>query len=370
MTPSAPQTEETTGAGVTQHHARMDSFPFSKDMERCTIVLPEHRVLFVPVPKAAWTSILRMLLRPAGLTPEMFSTSYKPEVTLDMAIHDKRVWGQAGRTLESLPDEVRVRALTEDGWFRFSVVRDPATRLWSAWQCKLLLREPSFVNKFGDQPWFPRVPQTPHDVLEDFRRFVESVREQARHQRVPDKHWAPQHLLVERIPLTHVGQVERLSETYDSLRAHLGSRADLTGSLTHDNRAPLPYSPALYDGATAAAVRTLYGEDFARFGYAPVDGSTDAEALAAWERHVDEALPALRELIARHERLGAYHRRLGAIRAQSKARSRRNQELKHKLAARTRQRDKLRRQLDARDRSWSWRLTKPLRAARRLRRRD
>jgi hypothetical protein len=195
-----------------------------------------------------------------------------------------------------------------------------------------------------------------------------SVREQAWHDNVRDKHWAPQHLLVDRIPLTHVGHVERLGETHNALRSHLGSQADLTGPLTHDNRTPLPYSPALYDASTASAAQELYGTDFARFGYSPVEASADAE-LAMWERHVAEALPALREIIARHARLGAYHRRLAQERARSETRGRRVQELQEELAARTRQRNRLRRQLDARDRSLSWRLTKPLRAVRRLARR-
>jgi hypothetical protein len=325
-------------------------------------VLPEYRVLFVPVPKSAWTSMLRLLLTPAGLTPDSFLSCEKPEVTLATAIHATYVWRRAGRTLGSVSDDVRDRALTEDGWFRFSVVRDPATRLWSAWQSKLLLREPWFTYTFSDQPWFPRVPHTPDDVLEDFRVFVASVREQAWHGKVRDKHWAPQHLFVDRMPLNHVGHVERIGETRDAIRRHLGTDAELIGPLAHDNRTPLPYSPALYDASTASAAGELFGRDFARFGYAPVEASTDAEALATWERHVVSALPALREIIARHERLGAYHRRLRKVRVRSQAQDHRVQELEQKLAERTRQRDRLRRELDARNRSRSWRLTKPLRA--------
>ena len=356
-----------------QHDVTTDGFPFTRHLERCTIVLPEHRVLYVPVPKSAWTSVLRMLLRPAGLTAESFVRSGKPEVTLAMAIHDTRVWRRAGVTLGSLPDDVRDRALGEDGWFRFSVVRDPATRLWSAWQSKLLLREPAFADAFGDQPWFPRVPRSSHDVLEDFRVFVASLRERAWKDDVRDKHWAPQHVIVDRIPLNHVGQMERLGETRDALRAHLGRHGDLTGPMHHDNRTPLPCSPAVYDEATASAVRELFAADFTRFGYRPPRATADAESLAEWERHVEEVLPAMREVIARHERLGAYYRRLGAnkrrlarVRTQSEARRRRVQQLELQLAARTQQRDRLRSRLEAQERSWSWRLTRPLRLLRRV----
>ena len=355
---------------MSEHDATTDGFPFTRHMERCTIVLPELRVLYVPVPKSAWTTVLRLLLRPAGLTADNFLAAEKPEVTLATAIHATYVWRRAGRSLDSLSDDVRDRAFTEDGWFRFSVVRDPATRLWSAWQSKLLLREPWFTDAFSGESWFPRVPETPADVVEDFRFFVASVGEQAWNDEVRDKHWAPQHLLVDRIPLNHVGNVERLGETRDALRAHLGTLADLIGPLAHDNQSPVPYSPVLYDTSTAAAAAELFGRDFAQFGYTPVEASTDAEALVAWERHVASALPALREIILRHERLGAYYRRVRKVRVQSQVQDRRVQDLEQKLADRTRQRDQLRRELDQRDRSWSWRLTKLLRVAKRLGRRN
>jgi hypothetical protein len=331
-------------------------------MERCTIVLPEYRVLFVPIPKSAWTSVLRLLLGPAGITPEGFASCEKPEVTLATTIHATYVWRRAGLTLDSLSDDARERAFTEDGWFRFSVVRDPATRLWSAWQSKLMLREPWFTDAFSGQAWFPRVPETPDDVIEDFRLFVASVREQAWNDKVRDKHWAPQHLLVDRIPLNHVGHLERLGETRDALRAHLGTQAELIGLLAHDNRTPLPYVRELYDASTASAARELFGTDFTRFGYNPVEPSTDPGALAAWQRQVAAALPALREIILRHERLGAYFRRLRKVRVRSQAQDRRVKELEQKLAERTRQRDRLRGEPYVRDRSRSWRLTKPLRA--------
>ena len=62
------------------------------------------------------------------------------------------------------PDELRLiryeaaereRLLAEDGWLRFSLVRDPAPRLWSGWQSKLLLREPRFVDDFARRAVVP-----------------------------------------------------------------------------------------------------------------------------------------------------------------------------------------------------------------------
>jgi hypothetical protein len=327
--------------------------PYDRHLEMGTVVLPELRVLYVPVPKAGWTSLLWLLAGPAGLAPEDFARSVKPEVTPAMAVHDMKVWHARGYVLAALDPQARAEALTGEGWFRFTVVRDPAARLWSAWQSKVLLREPYYRERFGDQPWFPRVPESPADVVEDFRAFVAAVSARAWADDVTDKHWAPQHLLVERLPVDHVGHVTRLDETVDALRAHLGGRADALGSLTRDNRALLPYDPCVYGAAGTDTLGSLFAEDYARFGYAPTgDAETAAPdrtdpsapgdpgpagARAAWEARVADRLDVVREVAARHERLTAYHRET----------TRRRGELRRRLDAERARTTALRRQRDA-----------------------
>ncbi|MGH3329076.1 MAG: sulfotransferase family 2 domain-containing protein [Streptomycetales bacterium] len=369
-------------------------FAYERYIETRTIVLDEMKVLFVAVPKAAWTSLLWLLAPPAGLTRESFVASGKPEVTLSMAVHDMAVWQRAGRVLANFAGDQRKRVLTEDGWFRFAVVRDPAPKIWSAWQSKLLMREPQYIQAFGHQPWFPRVPERPDDILEDFRAFVAALHEHAWDDQIREVHWAPQHLLVERLPLDHVGRVEEIGETLTALRGHLGDRAVELAPLGRDNRMPLPYSPIVYDKAALASLQHLYDADFAQFGYPltePVDGD---DLTADWTGRVADQIPMLREIIARHERLAALHdvmtqqatghhserrvlaERLGRTRQQRRElteRSRRQQErisrLDQKVGALTRRHAVLQRRLDAVTGSWSWRLTRPFRSARRLTRR-
>ncbi|MGH8866821.1 MAG: sulfotransferase family 2 domain-containing protein [Actinomycetes bacterium] len=386
--------------------------PYDRHMERGTVVLREHKVLYVPVPKSGWTSMLWLLAPRAGLTPEQFATSAKPEVTLSMAVHDMTVWLRAGLLLESLDASAREQVLTDDGWFRFAVVRDPATRLWSAWQSKLLMREPYYLRVFGDQPWFPRVPETAEDVLEDFRAFTVALAAHAWADDVTDKHWAPQHMLVERLPLNHVGRVESLQDTVDALHAHLGDDAASMRDLPRDNRALLPYSPAIYDEATAGTVRGLFERDYKQYGYDEVVAGDDADTLAAWRSEVADRLSTVREVIARHERLAAFHtvsqkqraslnktldRQTQKLDRKSQQLDRKSQQLDrqrkqteqleqrlHKrlhaerqrvaglesdLQRVTAQRNRLRRRLDALRSSTSWRATRPLRSLGRLRRR-
>jgi hypothetical protein len=269
--------------------------PFSRHVLQRTVVLPELRVLFVPVPKAGCTTVLWRLAALAGIEPETFERSALPEVSAALTVHDTSLWPPEHRLASH--DE---RVLTEDGWLRFSLVRDPATRLWSAWQSKLLLREPRFVDAFGEAPWFPRVPARPADVVEDFRRFVAAVAGGA----AEDVHWAVQDDLVGRVPLTHVGRVERLDDTLALLHAHVGAER-WPAAPARENRSPLPLPPHAYDAASAAAVRDRYRADYDAFGY---DGPPVAGDAAAWEERAAALLPLLRATIDQHARLGQLHR--------------------------------------------------------------
>ena len=126
---------------------------FAAHVRSHTVVLPRQRVLFLPMPKAACTSVLWTLAELAGMTPEDFEGSTLPEPSAALTVHDMNAWAPDHR-FARYEGEARRRILEED-WLRFTVVRDPWHRLWSAWVSKLLLREPRFVATHGEQPWFP-----------------------------------------------------------------------------------------------------------------------------------------------------------------------------------------------------------------------
>jgi hypothetical protein len=288
---------------------------FDRHVLQRTVVLPEHRVLFVPVPKAGCTSVLWRLAALAGIDPGTFADSAMPEPTTALTVHDMSRWPPEHRLATYQPAE-RDRLLEADGWLRFTLVRDPATRLWSAWQSKLLLREPRFADEFGDAPWFPRIPLEPADLVEDFRRFVQAVgRGEAE-----DVHWAVQHDLVDGLPLTHVGHVEQLRDTLALLHAHVGAAP---AEAPRENRSPLPLPPHGYDRAAAATLHAHYAPDYAAFGYAPAAPAADA---AGWEAETAALLPHLRATIDQHARLARLH-------TVAQRRGRRAEAAEEKLAA-------------------------------------
>jgi hypothetical protein len=295
--------------GLEERGAGEPGAPFHNHIELRTVVLPELRILFLPIPKAAWTSILWLLARIARIPPETFAHSTLPGVSPALTVHDMGLWG-SGHRLADYEGEERDRVLTEPGWLRFSVVRHPAPRIWSAWQSKLLLREPRFAPVFGEEPWFPRIPSDPAEVVEDFRRFVAAVE---RGEAV-DVHWAVQQDLLSQLPLGHVGRLEELDDTLAVLRSHVPE--ELWPEQTpQENRTPLPLPPAAFDATTAAALNRHYGADLEHLGYEPVEPGQEGSAQAEWEERAAPIMPLLQETIDRHVRIEQLHRL--AVRAQT-----------------------------------------------------
>lgn len=265
------------------------------------MLLPRRRVVYVPMPKSGCTSMLWALADVAGCGPEQFHRSISGQVTPSMTIHDLDRWRDEFKWAERT-DAERDRISADPQWLRFTIVRDPAPRLWSAWQSKLLLREPDYAAAYGAERWFPTRPAEPGDVIAAFRAFVRALDPDAR-RRPDDAHWAPQTRVLETAPpLNHIGRIERLDETVDVLRRHIGGRAASRIRLTRENGGLLPYSPAVYDADTARIVNRLYAEDLHRFGYRPL-APEEGGSLDEWSHTAEPILPLLRGHIDRHERL-------------------------------------------------------------------
>jgi hypothetical protein len=277
-------------------------FPFAQHVEMRTVVLAELRVLYLPIPKAGWTTVLWLLSELAGIPAETFEHSTLPGVSPALTVHDMSLWG-AGRRLADYEGEERERILTEDGWLRFSLVRDPAPRLWSAWQSKLLLREPRFLSDYGEEPWFPQIPSSPEDVVEEFRRFVAAVEA----GEAVDVHWAVQQELIEQLPLGHVGRLESLDETLALLRSHV-PEAIWPSETRHENRTPLRMPVGAFADKTAEALNRHYSRDFRAYGYEPVKPASGKDALTDWVEQVAPLVPLVQETIDRHMRIGQLHR--------------------------------------------------------------
>ena len=66
--------------------------PFARHVEQRTVVLEELKILFLPVPKSACTTILWLLADLAGIPAERFEKSLQPEVSPALTVHDMSLW--------------------------------------------------------------------------------------------------------------------------------------------------------------------------------------------------------------------------------------------------------------------------------------
>jgi hypothetical protein len=296
-----------------------DQLPPSKSS---TYVMRRWKAVYVSVNKAACTSLKWLVADLQGERPERFHTSLSREVGRSMTIHKRSLW-QHTPMLHELPDDELAAIGPENGWFVFAVVRHPAARVWSAWQSKLLLREPWWVERFGEEPWFPRVPASTEDVVEDFRRFVPAIAAEPDHRIVRNRHLAPQTRMLapDRVPYSRIYGTREIPLLLEDFDRHLRAQG-WSGTLTlpKSNETPLRPLASMFTEPVVDGIRSLYEQDFETFGYDDVlpDGVDTSD------RYSDEALAEVARLVERAERINdvilrARRFRRAAVRANKRA---------------------------------------------------
>jgi len=234
-------------------------------------VMPRWRAVYVSVNKAACTSLKWLVADVQGESRERFHRSLSREVSRTMTIHRRSLW-QNTPMAKWMTDEELAAISPDDGWFVFGVVRHPTARLFSAWQSKLLLREPWWwVDEFGSEPWFPRVPAGGDEVVEDFVRFVEAIAQNPEQRVFRNRHFAPQHglLAVNRMPYTKIYRTTEIPQLLEDFERHLRAEGWKGEPLTLEraNETPLKPIPSLFPPAVQDAAAELYRADFETFGY-------------------------------------------------------------------------------------------------------
>ena len=275
------------------------------------------QALYVSVNKAACTALKWLVAELQEENPERFHRSLSREVTPIMTIHRRHLWKRTPMA-KRLSDDKLAEIYPDNGWFVFAVVRHPTARLFSAWQSKLLLREPWFVEQFGDEEWFPRDPRTGDDIVGEFQRFVGLVAQEPGQRIMRNRHFAPQDwmLAVDRMPYSRIYKTSEMSELLADFEAHLRGRGYTGGplKLLRANETPLKPIPALFTPEVLEASRAMYAGDFERFGY---DDALPG-GLARVDRYDDHAVAEIGRLVERQQRINDLALRAQQIQAQAR----------------------------------------------------
>lgn len=234
-----------------------------------SFVLPEHKMVYISVTKVACTSLRWMIADLAGEDFETFYRSGAYNQSRLMTIHGGRNRWRHTPQLAELDPAVAAEISRDNGWFIFAVVRDPWSRIWSAWQSKFLVRHGAYQENYGAEPWFPRVPRKSGDVLEDWAAFIDAKPWLSNPLLVRDWHFRPQVESVRprRINYTRVYDLKDMDQLFADVRAHLesvGRPHELY--VPRANETPLRMTAEVLDNGVEEAIREAYRSDFRAFG--------------------------------------------------------------------------------------------------------
>ena len=208
-----------------------------------TLLFPQHRIAYIPIPKAANSSIRAELLRLIGENPEAVS-----EIQ-EFNRFDKRQFSDCERLLA--PD-----------WFVFTVVRNPYTRAASAYLDKVVSR---------DRPLnaLKAMGLRKSDSFERFLRLIDLWPTSALNDHVMPQARLLSHPL--HLPNLHVYKVENLQTDWPKITDEIEKASGIRlKPLERRNRAAAdnPWRSLIND-RTASLIRRIYAEDFRRFSYPP-----------------------------------------------------------------------------------------------------
>ena len=264
-----------------------------------SFVSEKHKLIYVSTPKAGCTTIKWWFANLVGATHSIKSDIRSEESDIDLKVHD--IFPIVAPDVANLPNSSLAGFFERSDYLSFALVRNPYSRIFSAWQSKLLLREPlqyePYKNfDFLDAPLYRR-----EDIAKAFELFLEHLNE----KEAPsfwDVHWSSQflHLRPDLLPNLYISQLENVEKLRDRLHDHLGSHYIDPLSSRRRNDSLIPYSKSFLTEKAASLIRLLYKSDFEQFGYEEGPPSASAEIS---DEQLEVAIKAINMLRSRHQRI-------------------------------------------------------------------
>lgn len=229
------------------------------------VVVDPIKVLYAPVPKAACTSLKRLLAEAAGTYDESALLRLTtPNITPEQAIHQPEVNGFT--YFRNLEDDEQASILSSAEWWRLAAVRNPYARAYSAFEGNLLLfagtMETGIAERYEEVIVDGRL-----DLTETFDRFVRSLADH-RLDYFTNDHFRPQLWQVspDVVEYTHFLRVDEPG-AMAGFAAALASRSGRAAEPRRMNEGlGLRYRDVM-SAPTARLIEDVYSVDFAALGY-------------------------------------------------------------------------------------------------------
>lgn len=260
----------------------------------------QHKLLYIATPKVACTTIKWWFAELEGYSQILRGIDDSGETDPDLVIHE--VFHKVAPNVTGLPPETLAGPLASDSYFRFAVVRNPFKRIFSAWQSKLLLREPYQVGPYTTCNFFHHLIECADDIAAAFEGFLEHlvINEAPTYC---DAHWTPQVDLLrpDLINYSILAKIENTEELSQALTERIGGHLPGPFASRRTNESLIPYLPELVTQRSAEMICLLYAEDFETFGY-------DKQPPEAKETFSSDqfklAFKAIAFIRGRHQRMG------------------------------------------------------------------
>ncbi|HXW89050.1 MAG TPA: sulfotransferase family 2 domain-containing protein, partial [Terriglobales bacterium] len=233
----------------------------SQRLRYSTFVSLSKRYMYFQVPKAACTRMKELLRTVENAPPLHLLVGDHRETRRDMFVHARE--NVPLPSLLDLTAEQQREVLESPDFLRITFVRNPYTRLASAWKNKIRLCEPDhqyvYLHIKG------HLPEQHAKSLVTFEEFVEYIEKHC-DLRTCDAHWRRQvdHLFLPALNFSYVGKIEEMAEGLRRFEKHLRLAQPFPDDLRNvsGTTGGVRYSRALAD-----KVYCLYEKDFATLGY-------------------------------------------------------------------------------------------------------
>lgn len=226
-----------------------------------TFVNVPKRYMYFAVPKAGCTQ-MKELLRTLENGPEIkLFADRSPQTRRDMFVHARP--NVPLPSLVDLDDKMQREALESPDFLRMTIVRNPYSRLISAYRNNVLLCEGAgravYLQVKG------RLPDIHNKSLLSFDEFLRFVTTKC-DVRSCEHHWMGQvqYTFFPAMNFNHVGKLENLNQTLRRFAQHLGISESFVAVRKNES---LPLGTATYSKESANEVYQFYRSDFELFGY-------------------------------------------------------------------------------------------------------